>query len=129
MITNNPPDTMPATAPGRLVRFQNREHTTSGPKAEPRPAHASETSPMILLSGFHAMMQATTAITRTVIRLTFNTFLSSASGFRIFLKISFDAEEAQTRSWESAVDIMAARIPQRNKPPIKIKTMLPSKIC
>ena len=43
--------------------------------------------------------------------------------------IRFDAEEAQTRSWESAVDIMAARIPQRNKPPIKIKTILPSKIC
>ena len=33
-----PPATIPARAPCKLVRFQNREKSTSGPNAEPKPA-------------------------------------------------------------------------------------------
>ena len=80
-----PPDKIPETAPARLVRFQNREHTTSGPKAEPSPAHASDTNFIILLSGSHAIRKARMAIMATVRRLIFKTFLSSASGLIIFL--------------------------------------------
>ena len=35
-----PPATMPAMAPCFVVRFQNREKRTSGPKAAPKPAQA-----------------------------------------------------------------------------------------
>ena len=56
MITARPPDIIPAIAPGLFVRFQNRDNTTSGPNAAPKPAHALDTSPMMELFGFSAMI-------------------------------------------------------------------------
>ena len=44
------------------------------------------------------------------------TVLSSASFLSSPLKISSATLEALTNSWESAVDMIAARIPQRNNP-------------
>ena len=37
------PLTIPAMAPARVVRFQNRLNRTNGPKVAPNPAHAKDT--------------------------------------------------------------------------------------
>ena len=65
--TMEPPQTIPASAPHLLVRFQNRENRTTGPNAAPNPAQAKETMANTELSGFLAMNAATTEITRSVI--------------------------------------------------------------
>ena len=118
MITVRPPETIPATAPARFVLLQNRDITTVGPKAAPRPAHALDTSPIILLFGFHAMINATTETAITVILATVRTSFESASFLTNWWYKSSDAADAVTRSCESAVDMIAARIPQRKIPPI-----------
>ena len=45
------------------------------------------------------------------------------------LYISSETAEAVTSSWLSAVDMIAARIPHRNMPPMNTSTTLPSNIC
>ena len=74
-----PPETIPATAPVRFVLLQNSDITTVGPNAAPRPAHALDTSPMILLFGFHAITNARTDTTITVNLATARISFESAS--------------------------------------------------
>ena len=64
--TMTPPATMPAMAPGRLLRFQNRANSVTGPKDAPKPAQAKETMVNTELSGFHARTTATNAMPITV---------------------------------------------------------------
>ena len=71
-----PPDTMPAIAPGSVVRFQNRAQITSGPKAAPKPAHANETMPNTELSGLRAIIIPRIAMPITVRRAASMLFFS-----------------------------------------------------
>ena len=57
-----PPDMIPAIAPARLQRFQNKEQSTTAPNAPPKPAHAKETILNTLESGFLARKILTIAI-------------------------------------------------------------------
>ena len=66
-----PPTTMPARAPWRFVRLQNRENSISGPNAAPKPAHAKETIRNTELSGFQARNTPITAMIRRLPRATF----------------------------------------------------------
>ena len=49
--TTTAPTTMPAIAADEVIRFQNKEKSTTGPNAEPKPAQANSTSFNTLL--FH----------------------------------------------------------------------------
>lgn len=60
-----PPETIPARAPHNVVLFQNKENSTTGPNAAPKPAHAKLTISNTELSGFLAINTATTAIKTT----------------------------------------------------------------
>lgn len=60
-----PPETIPARAPHNVVLFQNKENSTTGPNAAPKPAHAKLTISNTELSGFLAINMATTAIKTT----------------------------------------------------------------
>ena len=73
-----PPDSIPASAPHRLLRFQKRANSTTGPKAAPKPAQAKDTMSKIELSGLDAMTMAITAMTITVPRATHMVVLSLA---------------------------------------------------
>ena len=68
------------------------------------------------------------ATTTTAILPTKRAFFSDAFLLIAPLYISSETAEAVTRSCESAVDIIAARIPQRKIPPMKMRMKLPSKI-
>ncbi len=57
-----------------------------------------------------------TAITRTVIRAVSMPVFSSMSLISTSFKIFWDALEDAARSWESAVDMVAARMPARITP-------------
>lgn len=48
-------NTMPPMAPARVVRFRNREKSTSGPNVAPKPAHANDTSVKMMLFSSSAM--------------------------------------------------------------------------
>jgi len=63
-----PPTIIPANAPFRLERFQNRAKTITGPKEAPKPAQAKETMLKIELSGSFAITTPTTAMATTVKR-------------------------------------------------------------
>ena len=67
MITVRAPVAMPLIAPESVERFQKSASRTTGPNAEPNPAHASETSPIMLDLGLSAMKNAITATTATAI--------------------------------------------------------------
>ena len=102
---------MPASAPFLLERFQNNAARTTGPNTAPNPAHAKDTIPNTELSGFPAKNTAITAIKRTVARATWIVLFSVRLTPNIpFNRFSETAEEA-ARSWESAVDIVQAKIP------------------
>ena len=60
--TITPPEIMPARAPWRLLRFQNRAKSITGPKAAPKPAQAKDTMVNTELSGFQASRIATRAM-------------------------------------------------------------------
>ena len=111
-----PPDTMPEIAPGRVVRFQNREQITSGPKAAPKPAHANETMPNTELSGLRAIIIPRIAMPTTVRRAASMLFFSGILRWNASRSMFSDTLEAAARSWESAVDIVLARIPARIRP-------------
>ena len=59
------PVAIPLIAPASVERFQNNARSTTGPKAEPKPAHASETSPIILELGLMAITKPIIATTTT----------------------------------------------------------------
>lgn len=69
MKTMAPPAIMPEMAPYLLVRFQNREKRTRGPKEAPKPAQAKETMLNTVLLGSQARKMATMAMPMTVPRL------------------------------------------------------------
>lgn len=73
-----PPEIMPASAPHRLLRFQNSAKSITGPKAAPNPAQAKETIPKMELSGLAAMMTEIMAIRITVPLATHMAVLSLA---------------------------------------------------
>ena len=67
--TVRPPTTIPARAPLRVVRRQNNENSSAGPKAAPKPAQAYATISSMRLSGFIARAIAMAEIASTDIRL------------------------------------------------------------
>ena len=111
-----PPVTMPAKAPGKFVRFQNRANRITGPNAAPKPAQANETMSNTEESGFSASSAPITATTITVPRATHITSFSLAFLWMIPLKKFCATLEEAARSWESAVDMVAARIPASTTP-------------
>ena len=84
-------------APARLMRFQNRENRTSGPKVAPKPAHAKETMVKITLFSSSAMMTATSVMTSSAIRDMVMTCLSEASFLNRPWKIFLEKAEAAIR--------------------------------
>ncbi len=54
--TMPPPESMPAKAPARFVRFQKREKRMMGPKVAPKPAHAKDTTLKMMLFSSSAMI-------------------------------------------------------------------------
>ena len=69
---------MPAIAPARVVLFQNRLKSISGPNVAPNPAQAKLTIVNMTLFSSKAMTIATTAIRSSVSLETFSTSLSEA---------------------------------------------------
>ena len=64
--TQMPPESIPAMAPARLTRFQNREKRMMGPKVAPKPDQAKETTSKMMLFSSQAMAMPTRAMaTRT----------------------------------------------------------------
>ena len=114
--TITPPDTMPASAPGKFVRFQKSEKSITGPNAAPNPAHANDTMVNTELFGFHAMATATRAMDSTVsLAARMDCFVSI---FTLNTSCSKFCEtpDAAVRSCESAVDIVHAKIPANTSP-------------
>ena len=110
------PATMPARAPGLLVRFQNREKRTTGPKEAPKPAQAKETMRNTELSGFQARKAAITAMMATVIRAAVRDCLAVILMPRKSCIRSWDIPAAAVSSWESAVDMVEAMMPASTTP-------------
>ena len=111
-----PPVIMPAMAPARLERFQNRERSMTGPNAAPKPAQAKETTRNTELSGFHASTRPTSAMPMTVSLATSSDFFSLSRMPRNSTAMSCETLDAAASSWESAVDMVAARMPARITP-------------
>ena len=78
MNTMPPPESMPAIAPARVMRFQNRLNSTSGPNVAPKPAHAKETIVNITLFSSSAITMAMAVITGSIMRESVITSLSVA---------------------------------------------------
>ena len=78
-----PPATIPAMAPARVVRFQNRENSIRGPKAAPKPAQAKAVMPKMVELEFQAMAMATSVMSIRVMREHHMTCFSVASFFTI----------------------------------------------
>ena len=68
MNTVAPPASMPAMAPERVMRFQKRENSTSGPNVAPKPAQANETIVNITLFLSRAITAATAVIISRIAR-------------------------------------------------------------
>ena len=81
-----------------------------GPNDAPRPAHAYETTSNTELLGSSAITNAIAAITTIEIFETSKTCFSVASFLIRRLKMSVAKDDDATKSCESAVDIIAARI-------------------
>ena len=114
--TITPPETIPAMAPALVVRFQNSANSTSGPNAAPKPAHAKDTTRKMELSSSSAMKTAITEMMMTDARAISIAFFWESFTLKKEMKISCEAEEDAAKSCESAVDIVAARIPERITP-------------
>ena len=114
-----PPVIIPVRAPCLLERFQNRASSTTGPKAAPNPAQAKDTIVKMELSGFPASTMAIREITITVTLAMMREDLAD----RVFLPNSctrfWEILEEAASSWESAVDMVAARIPARIIPAVR----------
>ena len=114
--TMDPPQIIPARAPCQLERLQKRARRTTGPNTAPKPAQAKDTMLNTELFGSRAMNMATTAMRSNVtLSATMLSFFVSLS-LRILPRRSEDTAEDAARSWESAVDIVEARIPARMIP-------------
>ena len=114
--TIRPPAIMPAMAPCRLDRRQNRAISMEGPKVAPKPAHAKETTRNTELSGFQASTRAIRAISTTVPRAASMVLRWSSWMPKKSVSKSWDTLEEAASSWESAVDMVAARMPARMMP-------------
>ena len=123
--TITPPAAMPETAPAKVVRFQYRAQITRGPKPAPKPAQAKETMPKMELLGSFAMKMPRMAMAMTVSRA------ASILCFWLSLKRNascsrfWDTLEDAASSWESAVDMVLARMPARMRPAISAGKMPP----
>ena len=114
--TMDPPQIIPARAPCQLERLQKRARRTTGPNTAPKPAQAKDTMLNTELFGSRAINMATTAMRSNVtLSATMLSFFVSLS-LRILPRRSEDTAEDAARSWESAVDIVEARIPARMIP-------------
>ena len=111
-----PPDTMPATAPARVVRRQKRAASITGPKAPPKPAHAKDTIWKMELNGSHARRSPTTAMTTMVRRATSIEVFGDTFMPRTSWRMFSEKDDAAVRSCESAVDMVQARIPASTTP-------------
>ena len=122
MKTIAPPVIIPASAPHFVVRFQNRENSTTGPNAAPKPAQANDTI-VNTESSFHAQNTATTAMTTIVRREMIIDFFCDIFSPKTSPRRSFDMLDDAARSWESAVDIVDARMPEIITPVSRAKNM------
>ena len=116
MKTTAPPVIMPASAPCLFARFQKSEKSITGPNAAPKPAHANETTRNTELLGAHASTMPIRAMPMTVARaanivVRWFIFMPNECCMR-----SCDTLDAAAKSCESAVDIVAARMPERMMP-------------
>ena len=116
------PTIRPAIAPCLLERFQNSAQRTIGPKVAPKPAHAKDTISKTELSGLDAMNTAITEIATTATLATIIVVLSLSLIPRKSFKTFCATDDDAARSCESAVDIVAARIPARISPAITAAT-------
>ena len=115
-LSHDPPQIIPARAPCQLERLQKRARRTTGPNTAPKPAQAKDTMLNTELFGSRAINMATTAMRSNVtLSATMLSFFVSLS-LRILPRRSEDTAEDAARSWESAVDIVEARIPARMIP-------------
>ena len=99
-----------------MLRFQNRAKSITGPKDAPKPAQAKDTMVNTELSGFQASRMATRAMPTTVRRAAVMDAFVSILIFRKSWSRFWDTPEAAVSSWESAVDMVQARIPARTTP-------------
>ncbi len=116
--TNTPanPETIPATAPAKFVRFQKSEkqHERAESCAKTGPGVGDDAEDGgIGIGRQEGSMMATTMI---VARDTQSTCLSVASFFRTPLKKFCEMAEEVIKSCESEVLIVAARMPERITP-------------
>ena len=116
MKTIAPPESIPASAPQRLARRQNSENRTTGPKAAPKPAHAKETIWKTELDGSRARKTAMTAMPTSVRRAAIMLALPKMFRWNTPYRMFWETAEEAARSWESAVDMVDARIPARIRP-------------
>lgn len=115
-IDNAPPPTIPEIAPLRVVRFQNSEKIIKGPNAAPNPDHAKDTKLKMELLGFKAIMIPTIATAIVVNLVTRRICLSVAFLLKILRYKLLPTLEDTNSNWESAVLIVAARIPESTIP-------------
>ena len=88
----------------------------SGPKAEPKPAHAKPTRPRMVSDGLIARTAPMTAMTTTAVRERLMSTPSLGSFLATILYRSSMREEETTSSWEDMVDMIAASTAVRTRP-------------
>ena len=94
---------------------------TSGPNAAPKPAHANDTMPNTELFGSRAMITPSTAINTTVIRAISMPFFAEIFRWKVSCKMFSDTLDAAANSWESAVDMVLAKMPAKINPAMMAK--------
>ena len=123
-ISTTAPTNMPATAPPKVSRRQNRLSSMVGPKAAPNTPQAFSTRPMMVpLFGLEATIRAITAMMMTTTRPAHSISLSEASLRNTGLYTSLAKAEAEASSWESAVDMDAASMAESSMPEISAGKM------
>src|SRR5574344_2083737 len=105
MNTMAPPDTIPASTPHLVVRFQNSAVSMAGAKVAPKPAHAKDTMVNTELLGSRARNTAITEMAMTVTRATHMVVLEDSFTPKTSLTRSSDTLEDAVSSWLSAVDM------------------------
>ena len=118
MNTTAPPDTIPASTPHLVVRFQNSAVSMAGAKVAPKPAQAKDTMVNTELLGSRARNTAITEMAMTVTRATHMVVLEDSFTPKTSLTRSSDTLEDAVSSWLSAVDMVEARIPAMIRPAI-----------
>lgn len=112
IIVTAVPETSPEITPCFVVLFQKSERRSGGPNDAPRPPQAKSTSQKTYSLARAPKMSAAATRIKTTMRLR-KTSLFWLRDFPlaiIFWYMSRTTPEDATRSWESAVDMMAARI-------------------